>query len=228
MSVARALADSAVATADVPWRPAHSLARHKPSAEDLHTAIAALTPPPVSEAHAAHCFARLMIAFEPTTRASGDETRIRLAVWLEANRDLGDALWSKATLETIRSRTFMPRPAEFRAAVASDLEAMARKLARCREMLDALAKPRAKTVEPEPLEVRLATIRDSWRRLGNPDRAARAERELAKLEQRLPISIDQNLESRTTEPSVATEPTWERDCGGGAANRPEEWDAEPE
>jgi hypothetical protein len=188
ISVARALADSEVATVDVPWQPARSLARYRPTADELHAALASLIPPPVSEAHAARCFARLMVAFEPGTRANADEAKIRLAVWLEANRDLGDALWSKATLETIRTRTFMPRPAEFRAAVAPDLDRAARTLARCRQMLAALCKAGQTAPEPETLDVRLATIRDTWRKLGKPDRAAKAERELATLEGRAPAA----------------------------------------
>jgi len=196
-SVAKALAEAA-GTADVPWQPAHTLARHRLRPEDLRAAIAMLSPPPVGEAQAAQCFARLLVAFEPGTRSTADETRLRLAVWLEANADLGDALWMRATGEAIRACKFMPRPAEFRALVADELARQASALTRCRRMLAALGESettRAPASLPESRETRLATIRDCWRRLGRPERAAPAERQLAALEKRPPADWVAEAES---------------------------------
>lgn len=185
-SVERALADAlSLEHPDVPWTPPPRL----PSAQDLRTAVAVLTVAPTGEKHASWCLAKLALAFESgQQRLSPDATKLRAEVWLEANADLGDELWSKATLAAIRALKWMPKPAEFREMVRAELDDRAKKLDRCRRMLGALAPDTtaAKPFQREPLEVRLRTLRDANRRHGSPDRAAKYERELAALEKREP------------------------------------------
>lgn len=190
----RALADSAPDHPDIAWRPPAEL----PPAADLERALAILQDEGrTSETHVATCFARLVMAFEPNTKLTAEQTRLRLAVWLEANGDLGDALWSAATLEAIRSATWMPRPAEFRKLVQDRLDERARRVRRCRAMIEArrtAGRPQPFQREPfqrepfrrEPEPVRVRTSRDVFRRLGNIVRAAHYERRLAELERRPP------------------------------------------
>ena len=195
-SVERVLADSAPDHPDVAWTRPAAL----PPAADLERALALLQDEGrTTEAHVAACFARLVMAFEPNTKLTAEQTRLRLAVWLEANGDLGDALWSAATLEAIRSATWMPRPAEFRKLVQDRLDERARRLQCCRAMLEArrtAGRPQPFRREPEPVRVR--TSRDVFRRLGDVVRAAHYERRLAELERR-PAEAWANEEARASD-----------------------------
>lgn len=183
-SVERVLADSLLPDhPDVPWTPPATL----PAAAELRLALEILDGQDrTSERHAGFCLAKLVMAFEPNTRLKAEETRLRLAVWLEANGDLGDELWSTATLAAIRGSQWMPKPAEFRKLVQARFEERQRRKKRCRAMLDALAGKAPKRFEPEPVPVRVRTLRDAFRRIGKVAKAACYERELAELEQRAP------------------------------------------
>lgn len=159
-----------------------------PAVADLELALRILEGQACTgEKHAASCLARLVMAFEPNTRLKADETRLRLAVWLEANGDLGDELWSIATLAAIQGSQWMPKPAEFRRLVQGRLDERHRRLQRCRAMLDVhrgAGKPKGFVREPEP--VRLRGSRDAFRRIGNIAKAAHYERLLAAVEARAP------------------------------------------
>lgn len=135
-SVERAIADLlSLEHPDVAWTPPAEL----PTAGDLRTAIDVLTPPPVGIEHATWCLGKLMLAFG--TKLDRETTKLQAALWIEACGDLGDELWSKATMMLIRSwrrddhygRT--PEPSDFRAAVATEAGERAKKLDRCRKML---------------------------------------------------------------------------------------------
>jgi len=138
------------------------------------------------EGHAAYCLAKLVMAFEPNTKLTAEQTRLRLAVWLEANGDLGEELWSTATLSAIRGSQWMPKPAEFRKLVQAKFEERQRRKERCRAMLDALGGHGPKPFQREPLPVRVRGLRDAFRRVGNVAKAALYERELAEIETRAP------------------------------------------
>lgn len=183
-SVERLLADSlSLDHPDVPWKPPATL----PAAAELRLALEILDGQDrTSERHAGFCLAKLVMAFEPNTRLKAEETRLRLAVWLEANGDLGDELWSTATLAAIRSSQWMPKPAEFRKLVQARFDERQRRKQRCRAMLDALGRKSSKQFEPEPEPERVRTMRDAFRRIGKIAKAVYYERELAKLEQRAP------------------------------------------
>lgn len=183
-SVERALADSlALGHPDVPWTPPPTL----PSAAELGLALEVLDGQgQTSERHAGFCLAKLVVAFEPNTKLKADETRLRLAVWLEANGDLGDELWSIATLAAIQGSQWMPKPAEFRKLVQAKFDERQRRRERCRAMLDALGGKGPKPFQREPEPVRVRASRDAFRRIGNIAKAAFYERRLAEIETREP------------------------------------------
>lgn len=181
--VERALADSlSLEHPDVPWQPPAV----PPATADLRAALAILEAEMVTTPkHIAWCLAKLMMAFEPSTKISGEETKLRAAVWAEACGDLGDALWSSATMAALQGSKWMPKPAEFRAFVAVKIEERAKKIARCKTMLSGQVqaeRPKAFVAEPEA--DRLRHLRDSLRRVGKHGRAAMYEGKLAKLEGR--------------------------------------------
>ena len=126
------------------------------------------------------------MAFEPNTKLTSEQTRLRLAVWLEANGDLGDELWSIATLAAIQGSQWMPKPAEFRKLVQARFDERQRRKERCRAMLDALGGQGPKPFQREPVPVRVRASRDAFRRIGNIAKAALYERRLAEIETRAP------------------------------------------
>lgn len=158
---------------------------------ELRTAIETLTPPAVTPKHAVWCLSKLMLAFG--SKLDAESAKLQGAVWIEACGDLGDELWSKATMALIRGWRRddhfgrLPEPADFREAVATDLAERGKKIARCKALLHGLgggepAKPGP--FVPEPPLVRLRSMRDSYRKHGYTDRAAKCERELAEAEGR--------------------------------------------
>ncbi len=191
-SVERALADAlSLEHPDVPWTLPPSL----PTKRELETAMTVLTVAPTDPKHAAFCLAKLMLAFDAGAKLSAEETKLRAATWLEANADLGNDLWSEATLILLRSWKRddhygrAPEPSDLRAAVDGKLADRIKKLQRCAAMLKALNGGDDTRPAEKPLATRaerLAHTRDAWKRLGNTARAASAERELAKEEGREP------------------------------------------
>jgi hypothetical protein len=126
------------------------------------------------------------MAFEPNTKLTAEQTRLRLAVWLEANGDLGDELWSIATLAAIQGSQWMPKPAEFRKLVQGKFDERQCRKERCRAMLDAMGGHGPKPLQREPEPVRVRASRDAFRRIGNLAKAALYERRLAEIETRAP------------------------------------------
>jgi hypothetical protein len=183
-SVERALADSlSLGHPDVPWTPPATL----PPAAELRLALEILDGQcQTGEGHAAYCLAKLVMAFEPNTKLTAEQTRLRFAVWLEANGDLGDDLWSTATLASIQGSQWMPKPAEFRKLVQAKLDERQRRKERCRAMLDAMGGQGPKPFQREPEPVRVRGLRDAFRRVGNVAKAALYERQLAEIETRAP------------------------------------------
>lgn len=170
----------------MPWSPPAI----PPATADLRAALQILEADaaPATPKHVAWCLAKLMMAFEPATKLSGEETKLRAAVWLEACGDLGDSLWSTATLAAIQSSKWMPKPAEFRALVGRQIEDRARKIDRCKIMLSGQVErvdPKSpKPFTPEPEAVRIRAMRDSFRRIGKVWKAAQYETRLAGIEDR--------------------------------------------
>lgn len=143
-------------------------------------------------AYAKQCIAQLMVAFEPNTKLSADETRLRAMVWLEANGDLCDGLWREATQESIRSLKWMPKPSEFRDLVYPRIMAARRNIERLKEMLRAHDQP-ASAFKPESAEDFWRGCIERWRKFGDTvmgrdlkGQAIHAERSLAEAENRAP------------------------------------------
>lgn len=207
--VERAIADSlSLEHPDVAWTPPPSL----PSASDLRTAIEILDAQSAqaSRQHVAWCLAKLSMAFEPSVKLSKEDEKFRASIWVESCGDLGDTLWSEATMAAIQSLKWMPKPAEFRALVGGKIGDRAKRLKRCRDMLAALGgdKPATpKPFEPEPREVRLRSMRDSYCKHGYADRAARIEVELAAIEGREPEDWTRAAQAEAGNPATAETPT---------------------
>jgi hypothetical protein len=172
---------------DVAWRLPDSL----PPLGDLKAAVALLEQQlkPADRRHASHCLGKLLVAFNE--RRTADEAKLLLEVWVEACAELPADLWSAGTLALVQSHRFgLPRPRDLLAEVAQRLAERRRMLDRTRVLLHRAraAPPSARRFVAEPYPVRLAAMRDSLRRVGQPNRAARYERELAALEERLPAA----------------------------------------
>lgn len=162
----------------MPWTPPAV----PPATSDLRAALQILEAQsaPATPKHVAWCLAKLMMAFEPATKLSGEETRLRAAVWLEACGDLGDALWSQATLAAIQSSKWMPKPAEFRALVERQLTERAKRLQRCRAMLDGTREPPKPAEVPIPTRLgRLEHLRSTYASFGRTADVERIQREIA-------------------------------------------------
>ena len=176
---------------DIPWHPPANL----PRPADLRAAIAdmeRLLNERATPAYAKQCIAQLMVAFEPNTKLSADETRLRAMVWLEANGDLCDGLWREATQESIRSLKWMPKPSEFRDLVYPRIMAARRNIERLKEMLRAHDQP-ASAFKPESAEDFWRGCIERWRKFGDTvmgrdlkGQAIHAERSLAEAENRAP------------------------------------------
>lgn len=113
-----------------------------PAVSELQTAMQILTIAPATKQHVSWCLGKVALAFEGK-KLDAETTKARAEVWMEACGDIGDALWSKATLLLIRTWRRddhygrSPEPADLRAAVKADLDDNAKKLQRCRSMLEA-------------------------------------------------------------------------------------------
>lgn len=200
-SVERALADAlSLDGTDVAWDPKD---RELPTVTDLRQSIEILTVPPADPKHMAWCLAKLQVAFEShLPKPSADAAKLRMAVWAETNADLGNDLWSEATMHCLQNARYgMPKPPDFRRAVIEKFTARQRRLDRCRRMMalhgDAFdARRGTKPVEftPEPEEVRLRASIKRFRDSGVGSflrpmlqrSAVAAEKRLAEIEGREP------------------------------------------
>jgi hypothetical protein len=154
-------------------------------------------------AFAKQCLAKLLVAFEPNTKLSADDMRLRAMVWLEACGDLNDALWAEATTEAVKAFKWMPKPSEFRELVEPRRVHAQRGREKLQAMLAALDRPQAQ-FKAEPVEVRLRGMRDSFRKVGDIRKAAHYEQVLALHEKRKPEAWAVNV------PEAVTKETAER------------------
>ena len=216
-SVERALADAlSLDGTDVPWTPE---GRELPTVTDLRQSIDILTVPPADPKHMAWCLAKLQVAFEShLPKPSAESAKLRMAVWAETNADLGNDLWSEATMHCLQNARYgMPKPPDFRRAVVEKFTARQRRLDRCRRMMalhgDAFdakrgAKPTAFQPEPEQDRLRASIMRfhacgaGSFLRPMLQRSAIAAEKRLAELEGRAPA--DWTRESLNSSPGEAT------------------------
>lgn len=122
---------------------------------------------------------------------------MRTEGWLDACGHLPDDLWTAGTLELLKTKTYMPSPAEMIEVVGKRFTERERMLLRARSMLPSTApKAPATAFVAEPLEHRLRhAIWRGWEAKTGPGHfmaakmwewGCRAERELAGIEQREP------------------------------------------
>ncbi len=140
----------------------------------------------VDQKHAAYCLAKLATAFN--TKWPKEEVAAQLAVWMEANGDLPNDLWSSATIDLIQHHVYgMPKPVHLRASVEAILNTRKAKLRRVLAMIGDDRKPAGK-VSREPEDQRLrASIWMGWKHNRMP-MAIDAEVRLAKMEGRAPAT----------------------------------------
>lgn len=120
----------------------------------------------------------------PTQTATG----MNAALWADNVIDVcahyPEDLLQSATLELLRTKTFRPTPAEIVEVIDSKFLERQRMLERARMLLGNDALKAAAAFVPDPEDVRLRTVRDSFKRIGRLDLATPAEIKLAKLENR--------------------------------------------
>lgn len=116
-------------------------------------------------------------------------TALNAAIWTDNVMDVcghyPEDLLQTATLELLKTKTFRPSPAEIVAVIEPRYAERQRMLQRIKSLL-APAPEAPKPFEPEPRAVRLRSMRDSYRKHGYADRAAKFEIELATVEGREP------------------------------------------
>lgn len=173
---------------------------YMPTAPEIRRLIAtcdAILDGQATPAFAKQCLAKLLVAFEPNTKLSADDIRLRAMVWLEACGDLNDALWAEATTEAIKGFKWMPKPSEFRELVEPRRTEAMRGKEKLQGMLGLLANPKP-AFKAEPLDVRLRAMRDSFRKVGDIGKAAGYERAVAFHEKREPEEWAKNVAEQVT------------------------------
>lgn len=96
---------------------------------------------PVTDDVLTACLARLLAVFEPGTKATAPELRLRVLAWRDACGDIPGDLFQKAAQICATSLKWMPKPVELRQAVAVELERRAMAILRVRQMLEAKPTP---------------------------------------------------------------------------------------
>jgi hypothetical protein len=121
----------------------------------------------------------------PTQASNG----LNAALWADNVIDTcahyPEDLLQAATLEVLRTKTFRPSPAEIVGIIDPRYRERQRMLDRARSLLAPIAAAEQPFVQ-DPLDVRLRTMRDSFRRIGNMAKAAKYETDLAAHEGRSP------------------------------------------
>jgi hypothetical protein len=171
---------------DIPWQP--PVGARRPPLGDLQAALKTLQDRmrPADDTLLAACFAKLVAVFEPPgTKLGAADLRLRIEAWRDLTRDIPADLFQTGIETCCASLKWMPKPVELREAIGEQLARRTKAIRRLEQMIAAAGRPVGAFV-PEPLEVRLRAMRDSFQRIGNLVKAGRYERELADLENRAP------------------------------------------
>ncbi len=144
---------------------------------------------PATPGHMQWCLNKLFVL--PTRDGAAVTTAFQADNFIDACGAFPDDLWSAATLEILQTKTFRPVPAEMVEAIGSRFRERQRMLERVNVMLGGQAQLEApKPFVREPEDVRLRTVKSGWLRVGNIDRANKAEAKLAEIENRRPEFIE--------------------------------------
>ena len=168
------------------------------------------TTQPGSHGHIAWCLGKMAKGMAHR-KADATDWAMRTEAWADACGHFPDDLWSAATLELLQTKTYFPAPAEMVELVGPKLAERRRMLERVNLMLDGRAKIEApKPFVREPEDVRLRTVKSGWLRIGNFDRANKAEARLAEIENRRSEFIEPPARKgpvyAPAEPSVTASP----------------------
>lgn len=208
-TLARLLADPVVP--GEAWQPPEV----PPAHGELMDALAILQVSPTDDRHAGFCLAKLGLAFEVGVKITETEAKGRRITWLEANGDLGDALWTEATLAALQTSKWMPKPSEFRALVAHKLDLRETQIRRVRQMLEAQGEgaeggvpsgnwrvAARKALDARRLEG-ARQARDYYARLGHEGQVANLDEQIARMEGRhQPSSIERTAATPGPVPSA--------------------------
>jgi hypothetical protein len=121
----------------------------------------------------------------PTQNGTGVSAALMADNFIDVCGHFPEDIWQSTTLELLKTCTWRPSPAQFVAIAEPRHLERKRMLDRVKTLL--APPPEApKPFEPEPRAVRLRSMRDSYRKHGYADRAAKFEIELAAVEGREP------------------------------------------
>lgn len=151
----------------------------------------------------------------PTQASNG----LNAALWADNVIDTcahyPEDLLQATTLEVLRTKTFRPSPAEIVAIIDPRYCERQRMLERAKALLAPIVAAEQPFVR-EPLTVRLRTMRDSFRKIGNMAKAAKHETELAGLEGRSPEDWARATYADMGNPISAERPPFKPDTGRSA------------
>lgn len=182
-----------------------------PRNDDVRSAIAILgdTLRPASSKHIAWCVGTMAHAMG---HRKGDALAMALKTegWLIACGDLPEDLWTEGVKELLQTKTWFPAPAELLAIVGPKFRERRRMLDRAKIMLASVApvasyKPAVAAPVAETPQQRLASSIEIFTRRGMPARAANAERQLAKIENREPADWAR-IDAPTARPTEIASP----------------------
>lgn len=129
------------------------------------------------------CVQKLFVL--PTQNGTGMSAALMADNFIDVCGHFPEDIWQSTTLELLKTSTWRPAPAQFVAIAEPRHAERKRMLDRVKTLL--APKPEApKPFEPESREVRLRSMRDSYRKHGYVARAATVEIELAGVEGREP------------------------------------------
>lgn len=180
-SLQRAVADP---YGERPWQPPALI----PPRTQLQEGIASLRVhlQPASRMHIAMCLARL--ALVTRYRAADErEWQARIEEYQRLLAEIPPDIWDRACDELARTSKFFPTVAELSERMEPALQLRKRQLDRLQRLLQH-QQHQQQPFQPEPEAVRLQSVRDAYLKAGNAGRAARAEIQLARLEQRQPAA----------------------------------------
>ncbi len=179
VSLKRALADYTPSYGLPVGSPVPSLSDLRAGLEAIEFSLISATRQEVAE-----CVAKLSVGFN--LQQTKDEAKMRLEVWVEAVGDLPRDLLFKGARALLQSYQFgMPKPSNLREIVQDEFGKRQEDLRHTKALLEQVrTQPDGKPFVREPWEVRVRSLRDSWRKVGNVERAAGYERQLAKHEGR--------------------------------------------
>jgi len=145
---------------------------------------------PASPGHMTWCLNKLFVL--PTRDGLKLTSAFQADNFIDVCGEFANDLWTEATIEILKTKTFRPTPAEMLAIVGPKAALRRRMVERIKIMISGkvqLEKPKPFVREPE--DVRLRTVRDGWFRVGDVARANKAEARLAEIENRAPVFFDE-------------------------------------